>query len=45
MKTMKEIISSFIQDSKYGKRKSLKWFLSNVMEEEAERQRGIPFYY
>ena len=35
LEVMKGIISSFLQDSKDGKKKLLEWFLNNVMEEEA----------
>ena len=33
--TMKGIISSFLLDSKEGKKKLMEWFLNTVMEEEA----------
>ena len=36
---MKEIISSFLQESKDGKKKLLEWFLNNVMEEESNEDR------
>ncbi|MEM0135862.1 MAG: transposase [Thermoplasmatales archaeon] len=32
---MKEIISSFLQDSKDGKKKLMEWFINTVTEEEA----------
>ncbi|MEM0140392.1 MAG: hypothetical protein QXZ44_07290 [Ferroplasma sp.] len=32
---MKEIINSFLQDSKDGKKKLMEWFLSTVMEAKA----------
>ncbi len=32
---MKEIISSFLLDSKEGKKKLMEWFLNTVMEGEA----------
>ena len=35
---MKEIISSFLLDSKEGKKKLMEWFLNTVMEEEARIQ-------
>ena len=35
LEVMKGIISSFLQDSKDGKKKLLEWLLNNVMEEEA----------
>jgi transposase-like protein len=38
LEVMKGIISSFLQDSKDGKKKLLEWFLNNVMEEEARIQ-------
>ncbi len=38
LEVMKGIISSFLQDSKDGKKKLLEWFLNNVMEEEARMQ-------
>ena len=38
LKTIKEIISSFLMDSKDGKKKLLEWFLNSVMEEEARIQ-------
>ena len=38
LEVMKRIISSFLQDSKDGKKKLLEWFLNNVMEEEARIQ-------
>jgi hypothetical protein len=31
LEVMKGIISSFLQDSKDGKKKLLEWFLNNVM--------------
>jgi len=38
LEIVKEIISSFLQDSKDGKKRLLEWFLNNVMEEEARIQ-------
>ncbi len=38
---MKEIISSFLQDNREGKKKLLEWFLNAVMEEEARIQRSL----
>ena len=35
---MKEIISSFLKDSKDGKKRLVEWFLNSVMEEEARIQ-------
>ena len=35
---MKQIISSFLLDSKEGKKKLMEWFLNTVMEEEARIQ-------
>jgi hypothetical protein len=35
---MEEIISSFLLDSKDGKKKLMEWFLNTVMEEEARIQ-------
>lgn len=35
---MKEIISSFLNDSKDEKKKFMEWFLNTVMEEEARIQ-------
>ncbi|EQB71635.1 MAG: hypothetical protein AMDU1_APLC00020G0001 [Thermoplasmatales archaeon A-plasma] len=35
---MKEIIGSFLQDSRDGKKKLVEWFLNSVMEEEARIQ-------
>lgn len=35
---MKEIISTFLKDSKEGKKHLLEWFLNNVIEEEARIQ-------
>ena len=35
---MKEIISSFLLDSKKGKKKLMEWFLNTVLEEEARIQ-------
>ena len=38
LEVMKEIISSFLQDSRDGKKKLVEWFLNSVMEEEARIQ-------
>ena len=38
LEVMKEIISSFLQDSRDGKKKLVEWFLNSVMEEEARVQ-------
>jgi transposase-like protein len=38
LEVMKEIISSFLKDSKDGKKKLMEWFLNYVMEEEARIQ-------
>lgn len=38
LEVMKEIISSFLQDSRDGKKKLVEWFLNSVMEEEARMQ-------
>ena len=38
LEVMKEIISSFLQDSRDGKKKHVEWFLNSVMEEEARMQ-------
>jgi putative transposase len=38
LEVVKEIISSFLQDSKDGKKRLLEWFLNSVMEEEARVQ-------
>ena len=35
---VKEVISSFLQDSKEGKKRLIEWFLNSVMEEEARVQ-------
>ena len=35
---VKEVISSFLQDSKEGKKSLIEWFLNSVMEEEARVQ-------
>ena len=45
---MKGITSSFLQDSRDGKKKLLEWFLNNVMEEESNEDRcnsigSVPF--
>ena len=38
LEAMKEIISSFLKDSKDGKKRLVEWFLNSVMEEEARIQ-------
>ena len=38
LEVMKEIISSFLKDSKEGKKHLVEWFLNSVMEEEARIQ-------
>ncbi|MHB1810963.1 MAG: IS256 family transposase [Thermoplasmataceae archaeon] len=38
LEAMKEIISSFLKDSKEGKKHLVEWFLNSVMEEEARIQ-------
>jgi transposase-like protein len=38
LEVMKEIISSFLKDSKDGKKRLVEWFLNSVMEEEARIQ-------
>jgi hypothetical protein len=38
LEVMKEIISSFLQDSRDGKKKLVDWFLNSAMEEEARMQ-------
>ena len=38
LEVMKEIIRSFLQDSRDGKKKLVEWFLNSVMEEEARMQ-------
>jgi putative transposase len=38
LEVMKEVISSFLQDSRGGKKKLVEWFLNSVMEEEARIQ-------
>jgi len=38
LEVVKEIISSFLKDSKDGKKILIEWFLNNVMEEEARMQ-------
>ena len=35
---VKEVISSFLLDSKEGKKRLIEWFLNSVMEEEARVQ-------
>ena len=35
---VKEVISSFLQDSREGKKRLIEWFLNSVMEEEARVQ-------
>jgi hypothetical protein len=34
LKIVKEMISSFLKDSKEGKKHLVEWFLNSVMEEE-----------
>ncbi|MHB1663098.1 MAG: hypothetical protein ACYCSG_04615 [Thermoplasmataceae archaeon] len=38
MKVVEEIISSFLKDSKEGKKHIVEWFLNNVMEGEAKME-------
>ena len=38
LEVVKEIISSFLKDSKDGKKDLMEWFLNSVMEEEARMQ-------
>ena len=44
LKVVEEIISSFLKDSKEGKKHLVEWFLNNVMEEEAKMQvSSVPY--
>jgi len=38
MEMVKEVISTFLNDRKEGKKQLVEWFLNNVMEEEARIQ-------
>ena len=38
LEIVKEIISSFLKDSREGKKQLVEWFLNSVMEEEARIQ-------
>jgi hypothetical protein len=44
LEVMKGIISSFLQDSKDGKKKLLEWFLnSNMKEDERMQASSLPY--
>ena len=38
LNVLKEMISTFLQDNREGKKKLMEWFLNSVMEEEARMQ-------